>query len=75
MRLFRLQLRRIFSSTDRAALAKDVATAGTLGCVGDLICQGVVEQRKTVDWRRFCSVGTFEAVCCCRPDWSGLARP
>ena len=43
-------------------MAKDVATAGALGCVGDLICQAAVENRDTIDWRRFGSVSIFEGV-------------
>ena len=62
MRLLRRQLSGIWAGLDRRALAKDVATAGALGCVGDLICQSAVEQRDTIDWRRFGSVGSFEAV-------------
>jgi protein Mpv17 len=62
MRLLRRQLTNIWTGLDRRALAKDVATAGALGCVGDFICQGAVEQRHTIDWRRFVSVGSFEAI-------------
>lgn len=61
MRLLRLQLRKIFTTVDRRALAIDVASAGALGCVGDLICQSAIEQRESVSWRRLASVGSFEA--------------
>ena len=64
MRLLLRQLRDIWSGLDRRALAKDVATAGTLGCIGDLICQAGIERTQfdALDWRRFASVGSFEAI-------------
>ena len=62
MRLLRQQLQDIWRRLDRRALAKDVAAAGALGCLGDLICQVGIEQASDFDWRRFASVATFEAV-------------
>ena len=64
MRVLTLQLRRIVTNLDGRALRNDVATAGTMGCVGDLLCQHAVEGKPPTDtdWRRLCSVGTFEAL-------------
>jgi|EP00966_Prymnesium_polylepis_P286981 hypothetical protein len=64
MRLLTRQLGQIVTNFDGRALRNDVATAGTMGCVGDLICQhGVEGKRHTdTDWRRLFAVGTFEAV-------------
>ena len=61
MRLLRKQLRGIVTNVDWPALRKDVATAGGLGCAGDLVCQAAVEG-EPIDWRRFFAVSTFEAL-------------
>ncbi|KAH8096156.1 hypothetical protein JL720_3508 [Aureococcus anophagefferens] len=68
MRLLRRQLKSIWTGLDRRALAKDVATAGALGCVGDFICQGAVEQRETIDWRRFVEGSSAHALGCSLAD-------
>lgn len=62
MRLLRKQLRGIVAQIDGPALRKDIATAGGLGCAGDLVCQAAVEQVESIDWRRFFAVSAFEAL-------------
>lgn len=61
MQLLARQLRAVVTNVDWPALSTDVATAGGLGCAGDLICQHAVEG-SSVDWRRFVAVSAFAAV-------------
>ena len=62
MHLLTLQLWRIVTKVDGRALRNDVAAAGAMGCVGDLICQHGVEGKSDTDRRRLFSVATFEAL-------------
>ena len=62
MQLLRKQLRSIITKVDWPALRTDVATAGGLGCAGDLICQQAIEGQTSMDWRRLTAVSTFGAL-------------
>lgn len=62
MSLLRKQLQAIVTHVDYRALGTDVATAGGLGCVGDIICQKAIEGPTSMDWRRLFAVSSFGAL-------------
>ena len=62
MRTLRRQLRGIVTNVDWRALRTDTATAGALGCAGDFVCQSAIEGERSIDWRRFFAVSSFEGL-------------